>query len=194
LSSSQLTQINDGYDLLNFVRGQRGNEGTLFRTRTHVLGDTVDARPQYVAAPPFAFADAVSPNYSTFAAANASRAPALYIGSNDGMLHAFDASVASGHNGAELWAYVPRALWSSLYRLSDNNYANLHQFYVDGSPTMMDAYFNGAWHTVLVGGYNGGGRGSPIRASRSLSGSSVRTTRCARRPTRPPLRPTRTLA
>ena len=159
LSATQLTQINDGYDLLNFVRGQRGNEGILFRTRTHVLGDTVDARPQFVAAPTFAFADAVSPTYSTFAAANASRAPMLYIGSNDGMLHAFDASVASGHNGAELWAYVPRALWSNLYRLSDTNYANLHQFYVDGSPSTMDAYFNGAWHTVLVGGYNSGGRG-----------------------------------
>jgi type IV pilus assembly protein PilY1 len=37
-------------------------------------------------------------------------------------------------------------------------YSSNHVFYVDGSPTVGDAYFGGAWHTVLVGGLNGGGR------------------------------------
>jgi type IV pilus assembly protein PilY1 len=165
LSSSQLNQINDGYDLVNFLRGQRGNEGTLFFIRTHVLGDTVDAQPAYVAGPTYAFADAVAPPYGpagvtgTYATNYASRQPVLYIGANDGMLHAFDAQVGTGHNGSELWAYIPRVLWSKLYQLSDINYGNLHQFYVDGSPQVMDVYFGNAWHTVLVGGLNAGGRG-----------------------------------
>ena len=30
---------------------------------------------------------------------------------------------------------------------------------MDGSPTQGDAYFDGAWHTILVAGLNGGGRG-----------------------------------
>ncbi|HTS54533.1 MAG TPA: PilC/PilY family type IV pilus protein [Burkholderiales bacterium] len=166
LSPSQITTINDGSDLVNFLVGDRSNENTtstpgVFRQRSRVLGDTVDAQPAYVAAPTFAFADAVSPTYGTFQAANALRQPVLYIGANDGMLHAFDAQVGTGHNGAELWAYVPRVLWSKLYMLADFNYGNLHQFYVDGSPQIMDVYFqsDGAWHTVLVGGLNDGGRG-----------------------------------
>jgi type IV pilus assembly protein PilY1 len=164
LSPAQLLQINDGYDLVNFLRGDRSNENTnstagLFFQRTHVLGDTVDAQPAYVAAPTYAFADAVTPTYGTFQAANASRTPVLFIGANDGMLHAFDAQVGVGHSGAELWAYIPRVLWSKLYALSDINYGNLHQYYVDGSPQVMDAYFSGAWHTILVGGLNDGGRG-----------------------------------
>jgi type IV pilus assembly protein PilY1 len=159
LTNNQLKQINDGFDLLNFVRGQRGNEGTLFRSRVHVLGDTVDAQPAYVAAPPYAFADAVTPSYGSFASSNASRQPVLYIGANDGMLHAFNANAGLGSTGNELWAYVPRMLWPSLYVLSDMNYSTLHQYYVDGTPVTMDVYFGSAWHTVVVGGLNSGGRG-----------------------------------
>jgi len=164
LTPLQLLQINDGFDLVNFVRGDRTNEGVsagtgIFRTRVHVLGDTVDAQPAYVGAPSYGFTDAVSPSYASFQTVNASRQPVLYIGANDGMLHAFNANAGSGSTGNELWAYVPRMLWSKLYILSDSNYANLHQFYVDGTPVAMDAYYGGAWHTVLVGGLNSGGRG-----------------------------------
>ncbi|HTT38550.1 MAG TPA: PilC/PilY family type IV pilus protein [Burkholderiales bacterium] len=159
LTPAQLTQINDGYDLLNFIRGQRGNEGTLFHQRIHVLGDTVDAQPAFVATPIYGFTDAPTGSYAAFVAANASRQPVLYIGANDGMLHAFNASAVSGSTGNELWAYVPRMLWKKLYVLGDLNYGTMHQFYVDGSPVTMDAYFGGAWHTVLVGGLNSGGSG-----------------------------------
>jgi type IV pilus assembly protein PilY1 len=50
-------------------------------------------------------------------------------------------------------------LLPTLYRLADKYYSSNHVFYVDGSPTVGDAYFGGAWHTVLVGGFNAGGRG-----------------------------------
>ena len=78
----------------------------------------------------------------------------VYVGANDGMLHAFNAAT-----GDETWAYVPKLLLPTLYRLADKFYPTKHQFYVDGSPAVGDVYFGGAWHTILVGGFNGGARG-----------------------------------
>ena len=34
-----------------------------------------------------------------------------------------------------------------------------HRFFVDGAPTEGDAYLGGTWKTILVGGFNSGGRG-----------------------------------
>src|SRR5262249_43143067 len=131
LTPPQLIQMNDGQTLFNFLAGDRSNEGTLFFARTHVLGDTVDAQPAYVAAPPWSFQD---PGYAAFQTAQASRQQVLYIGANDGMLHAINANAGAGSTGNELWAYVPRMLWKKLYVLADANYSNLHTFFVDGSP------------------------------------------------------------
>ena len=33
-----------------------------------------------------------------------------------------------------------------------------HEYYVDGSATVSDAYLNGAWKTVLLGTLGGGGK------------------------------------
>lgn len=156
LSSGDQTSAG-GAALVNFLRGDRSNEGPAdvtakyFRARTHVLGDIVNSEAVYVKRPMF---DYVDTGYSAFKTANASRTPMVYVGANDGMLHAFNSDT-----GAETWAYVPKLLFPTLYRLADKFYATNHQFYVDGSPTVGDAYFGGAWHTVLVGGFNGGGRG-----------------------------------
>ncbi|HUY02945.1 MAG TPA: PilC/PilY family type IV pilus protein [Rhodocyclaceae bacterium] len=146
-----------GSPLVAFLTGDRTNEGVAtdttkyFRQRTHVLGDIVDAEPAYVRLPQFAYADA---GYAAFAAAQASRQGMVYVGSNDGMLHAFYSTT-----GAEAWTYVPTLVLPNLYKLADKNYGNLHQFYVDGTPVASDAYFGGAWHTIVVGGMNSGGRG-----------------------------------
>src|SRR5208283_5792699 len=34
-----------------------------------------------------------------------------------------------------------------------------HNYYVDGSPTVADVFYESAWHTLLVGGLAGGGQG-----------------------------------
>ena len=67
-----------------------------------------------------------------------SRTPALYVGANDGMLHALN-----GTSGAEMWAYVPTMVMPKMHVLADENYAIKHTYFVDGSPTVMDAYFSG---------------------------------------------------
>ena len=140
-----------GTSLVNYLDGDRSNEGTLYRARKHVLGDIVSAEAVYVKAPIYNYVDA---GYSAFKTANANREGMVYAAANDGMLHAFDATT-----GQEQWAYVPSIVMPNLYKLADVNYGTNHRYFVDGTPTSGDAYFNGAWHTLLIGGLNAGGRG-----------------------------------
>ena len=157
----------DGYgsQRLAWLRGSRSNEPgicpsctPLFRNRpTSVLGDIVDSSPYYVGAPPFNYADSAAPTkYSAFYASNKSRPAMVYVGANDGMLHGFDALT-----GTERLAYLPGKLYSTarLSQLPQTGYS--HRFFVDGTPTMGDAWLasDSAWHTLLVGGLAAGGQG-----------------------------------
>ncbi|MFM7459983.1 MAG: pilus assembly protein, partial [Burkholderiales bacterium] len=79
--------------MVNFLRGHRGSEGfatnvsgKLFRTRSGILGDIVNAQPRYVTSPQQSYTDA---GYTAFKAANATRTPMVYVPANDGMVHAF---------------------------------------------------------------------------------------------------------
>ena len=98
--------------------------------------------------------------YSTFAVANANRTPTIYVGANDGMLHAFTAAT-----GVETLAYVPSSVYRNLSALSTQSLSAApgqpvaHHYYVDGSPTVADVFYTGAWHTMLVGGLAAGGQG-----------------------------------
>lgn len=155
INASQQTQISSA-DVLNYVRGDQSKEkstlGGTLRIRSYVLGDIVNSEPVYVPAPERRFPDMLETvTYSSFAATYVSRTPIVYVGANDGMLHGFDADT-----GKELLAYVPARLYKTLPDLASDTYS--HRFYVDGSPTERDAFFNGAWHTVLVGGLNAGGQ------------------------------------
>jgi len=154
MSAAELAQANNGANLVNWLRGQTGNEGTLYRDREHVLGDMANSKPAFVGKPNLQYGDAVIPDYGSFKTANASRQGVLYIGANDGMLHAFNADT-----GQEMWAYVPRIVMPQLHKLAAVNYDLKHRFFVDGSPVSMDVFINGAWATILVAGLQAGGRG-----------------------------------
>jgi type IV pilus assembly protein PilY1 len=161
LTTSQQAIANSGANLVDWLRGQRQYETFTapetiapFRFREHVLGDPVNANPAFMADPPFRFADASAPTYDTFQVTWQNRRPILFIGANDGMLHAFNANT-----GAEEWAYVPRITMPVMHKIANANWGATHRFTVDGSPQIMDAYFGGQWHSVLVAGLNGGGRG-----------------------------------
>jgi type IV pilus assembly protein PilY1 len=146
-----------GQNLVNFLRGDRTNEGPstdiskYYRTRNHVLGDIVNSEAVYVKTPQFNYTDA---GYSGYKSSMSGRDGTVYVGANDGMLHAFDATT-----GQERWAYIPSLVMSRMYKLADKDYANSHQYFVDGTPTVGDAYFGGSWHTVLIGSLAAGGRG-----------------------------------
>lgn len=148
-----------GATLVSFLRGDRTKEGSFYRQRTHVLGDIVSSEGRYVKTPLFNYVDA---GYNDFKAAMASRQGAVYVGSNDGMLHAFD-----GTTGQELWGYVPSPVVPNLYALADKNYFSSHQYFVDATPEVGDisvpctpvfpATTCIPWRTILVGGLNRGG-------------------------------------
>lgn len=154
LNTTDLGLANDGTNLVDFLRGDRTKEGSIYRARSHVLGDIVSSTPVYVGPPLFGYTDT---GYAAFKADSASRAHMIYVGANDGMLHAF---YASGVNaGKEAWAFIPSAVMSNLYKLADSSYGSRHTYFVDGTPVIGDVYVGGVWKTILVGGLNGGGKG-----------------------------------
>jgi type IV pilus assembly protein PilY1 len=141
-------------DVLNYLRGNNAQElrnGGQFRNRAHKLGDIVASAPLYIGAPNGA---TQTPDYLTFATAHAARPPVIYVGANDGMLHAFDAAT-----GSERFAYIPNGVFNNLLKLVNPYYNQQHQFYVNGSPHAADVKFasDGSWHTVLVGTEGAGG-------------------------------------
>ena len=160
------TGTTDGFGAarLAFLRGDATREprncalppcaAPQFRDRPATpLGDIVDSAPYYVGAPAFGyFDDFEAQPYSGFVSTYRNRTPAIYVGANDGMLHAFNANT-----GDELFAYVPAALYPSLSQLGSLSYA--HRYYADGSPTVGDVFYANAWHTLLVAGMRSGARG-----------------------------------
>lgn len=164
LDTTRQTQLGS-QEILNYLRGDATNEYPIgsYRGRTegstpNKLGDIVSSAPLYVAAPPFRYREN---NYASFATANQNRTPMVYVGANDGMLHAFDASENVSQYGEEKFAFIPSKVFRKLPRLAQQSYN--HTYFVDGSPSMGDAYINRGtgvnWHTVLVAGLNGGGQG-----------------------------------
>ncbi len=173
-----------GSDRLDYLRGTRTNEiasGGVFRTRTSVLGDIVDSSPTWVGPPtqsyrtwtdklyPTQTAPEAGVSYNSFKTANATRQNLVYVGANDGLLHAFRAgsSDASGNfvgttnTGTEALAYMPAAVVSSIHSTTDREDFSSpqygHNFYVNATPGTGDLFYNGAWHTWLVSGLGAGG-------------------------------------
>lgn len=152
-----------GTNLVNYLRGDStyylsntAKDNALFRTRKSLLGDIINSSPISVGKPPFEYTDA---GYADFVAAKKDRQRMVYVGANDGMLHAFRAvaGAAGEEAGSEAWAYIPSALLPKLWKLADANYDGYHQAYVDATPTLADVKFaDGTWRTVLVGGLGAG--------------------------------------
>ena len=115
-------------NILNFLRGDTSNEesnGGSFRDRYLRLGDLVHSSPIF-------------------------NNEVIYVGGNDGMLHAF-----SAYDGSELFAYVPNLVFENLSQLADTEYT--HKYYVDLTPTIN--YVSSLDKTILVGGLRKGGKG-----------------------------------
>lgn len=166
---SQCTSLDPGAktkvtanNLIEFLRGNgtyeqsaTAVEDQVFRSRTSPIGDIGSAAPVYVRKSPIGLTD---PGFATFAAGTANRDGVVYVGANDGMLHAIKVT-EDGTGGTELWAYVPSMVMADMYRLADYNYASNHRFFVDGAPVVADIYDGTNWRTILVGGLGKGGRG-----------------------------------
>jgi type IV pilus assembly protein PilY1 len=177
--------------------------GTL-RTRTGVLGDIIDSSPTWVGPPslpytgpwtdalyPSATAPETAGSYAAFAGssgatAQGGRQNVVYIGANDGFLHGFrsgtyDASsnfVSTTNDGKEVLAYMPAAIMKMIHSttpaldFSSTQYS--HNLYTDATPGTGDLYYNGAWHTWLVGGTGPGGSATgPIGDKTTVGGGVI---------------------
>lgn len=110
---------------VNYIRGDHTNEGpNEFRFREFMLGDIIHSEPYYYKG-------------------------ALYVGANDGMMHAFDAAT-----GEELFAYVPSQVHAQLVELTRTGYE--HLYFVDATPHV-NSISGGP--DYLAGGLGKGGKG-----------------------------------
>ena len=175
-----------GVERVAYLRGDATHEGATgtftcaststiskFRRRnTSKLGDTINSNPVYVGVPAAGFSDVDHPGYSAFRSGKLTRSPVVYVGSNDGMLHGFDASLDTSSDlsglptatsGKEKLAYLPSAVFPNLSKLTATAYNKDHHSFVDGSPMFADADLdsstNNNWRTVLVGAMAAGGKG-----------------------------------
>lgn len=160
-----ITGLDDS--LIAYLRGDRSCEQgaetaeactTVFRSRTHLLGAIIHSEPFLAREPDRGYTDA---GYAAFRADEAGRTRMLYVGANDGMLHAFNAET-----GEEEWAYVPKLVHSRLASFASPSAA--FQATVDGYIAVADVDFNNAhttnstnadWRTLLVGALGRGGKG-----------------------------------
>ena len=162
-------------DLINFTRGLNSyleDVATAGTVRVSVLGDTYHSEMVMVGAPNapwssdanmFGKSEAYfrsTKGYSTFIANNANRRKQIYVGANDGMLHAFDSDLN------ERWAFIPPPVVPMLRNMAGNKGVGTFGggnsnsiFTVDGPITVKDVYFygEGKWKTVLMGGLGWGG-------------------------------------
>ena len=140
---------------LEYLRGNRSGEGTTFRQRSGVLGDFYSSTPAVVSGARY-LVNVTNTlentnTYTAFAAAAANRAPRVYVGGNDGMLHGFNAKT-----GVEEFAFIPSAVFNKLNKLTGSNYS--HEFYVEGTPVVGDIFTGTEWRTILVGTLKAGGK------------------------------------
>lgn len=171
----------DTTDLVNYIRGDdsvansrsRTVDGSVWR-----LGDIIHSSPVLVAAPDAGYDDSHGDTeYGEFLTQYSDRRQMVYVGANDGMIHAFNAGfweestsqfkesktgVTSHPLGSELWSYVPTNLLPHLQWLKEANYP--HVYYMDGEGFAQDVkIFNNdtihpnGWGTILVMGMRFGG-------------------------------------
>ncbi len=167
------------YNVVRYEDGTLSGDNWLCKP----IGDIINSTPVVVGTPPFFYR---FDNYQAFRSnliANNVRPPIIYVGSNDGSLHAFSLDDIDQDSdgtvdvpaGTELWAFVPRSLHDKLklaasdpdgtYDMCADGYC--HQYLLDGSPKVADisSDFNTSgsieaneWRTILVTGLRQGGQ------------------------------------
>lgn len=121
-----------GAENASYIAGSRSLEtqnGGGLRNRNSLMGDVVSSSPAYV-----------------------KDTETLFVGANDGMLHAIDSS-----NGKELFTFIPGGIdWSDLGTLSRPDYS--HRYFVDG-PIVVSSRTQTPGKNILVGALGKGGKG-----------------------------------
>ncbi len=146
-----------GQLMMNYLKGDRTNEGPTFRERADgeaggacgsdmpgILGDIIHSSPLSL----------LEGDY-------------IYVGANDGMLHAFRTVAGTDPiaepAGSEAFAYIPNLVFDKLKNLISTEYN--HDYFVDAMPYAEKIAFSEDLisdeevYTFLVGGLGKGGKG-----------------------------------
>jgi hypothetical protein len=91
-------------------------------------------------------------DYPAFVLEHQNRRGIVWIGANDGMLHAIDSRL-----GIEVWAFIPFNLLPKLRAVLDDHAVGNVDYFVDSSPKVADVKIDGAWRTYLIVGQGPGG-------------------------------------
>jgi type IV pilus assembly protein PilY1 len=161
-------------NLINWVRGedQAGLRNRTLNGETWPLGDIIASTPIVVGSPAEYYHQLYRDlDYVNFIQYAKDRETVIYVGANDGMLHAFTnwkyaeelaseyevsgtatyvapSGAYSGERiGDELWAYIPQSLLPQLKWQALNSYT--HTFYVDAEVRVFDAKIlpNGTYYS-----------------------------------------------
>jgi type IV pilus assembly protein PilY1 len=149
LSSTQQTNL-VSQSVLNFIRGDRSQEAPSgsYRQRTSTLGDLIHSTPVYWVENTLL----VNNVLSNAAHCSSAACKTVFVGSNDGMMHAIDATT-----GAERFAFIPSGVIDSLPTLTDPAYS--HQYFVDGQLSIKKFTVSGNSKVILVGTMGRGDQG-----------------------------------
>ncbi|WP_298400382.1 PilC/PilY family type IV pilus protein [Janthinobacterium sp.] len=146
-------QAGQGEARLAYLLGQRthevGRPGGFLRRRSGSLGAAPYGNLLYVGAPGLGTAGA---GYGAHRQALLQRRRMLYVGANDGLLHAFDA-----RTGSEVFAYLPQALLHAAAAAASTHYSPGPL--LDGGAATAEVLASGHWKTVLAAGMGGGAQG-----------------------------------
>lgn len=175
----------DALDYLNYLRGDKTHEvgstatgsAKAYRARSGPMGDVINSKLRVVPPPSSPFSVAANPGYSSFVNTWKDRPTMVYVGANDGMLHAINGKLTDANTGREVFAFVPNAVYAGptgnaaetgLQHRGNPEF--VHKQLVDGPVVVYDidlgytgntapvARGTANWRSVLVGGLGKGGK------------------------------------
>ncbi len=190
-----------GSSIIPAMRSRQIDFGCDNTVETWRMGDVIHSTPTLVGGPAEGY-DMIykDTTYENFVKKYKNRRGVVYVGSNDGMLHAFNAGFFDSTNhkfitqplkdnpspppdeildtsytaydlGAELWAYIPFNLLPHLYWLTDPTYS--HVYYVDLKPKIFDARIYD--HTLGANDVHPNGWATILVCGMRFGGGAIRT-------------------
>jgi len=149
-------------NLINHIRGidayDINGNGNFTEERSWKLGDIFHSNAVIVGSPNPNFQDSGFSGSGGFYETKKDRTKTILVGTNDGMLHAFNAGT-----GVEEWAFIPPNVLTNLQLMQ-----SIHTYYVDATPKASDVWIysdptdttksGDEWRTILICGLRKGGK------------------------------------
>ncbi len=157
-------------NLINYLRGDRSNEGNLMtqyraRKANNLLGPAYSNRMVLDSGTNFGWSslakiDTIS-NYNVYLKEKRERTPIILTSLNDGMLHAFDATIEKNNSGKEVFAYIPKAVRYRLKNISSQTYTSGDAYQLDAPILVQDIFDTqkNKWRTFASGALGVAGNG-----------------------------------